>query len=222
MGESHSELMWEFDRTTTPWLRRFSYLVFGAFGGLLVLGLLVRVRYLQQGKYLQFLVLVAALVVGPITVLGGLQHVRGGTESTTSTTEESESNFRWSLVVIVAVVEGVVASVATSIGGVVASMGVAILFTFAFGGVLALNVLSTEGAIDPESETLRVTDPKSTIDLTSVRGVRTVRAGPVAFAWMQYPPGDYSFGNLDTRRLVTVSPEVANRLETMYERERRK
>ncbi|MEM4780343.1 MAG: hypothetical protein QXG03_02070 [Halalkalicoccus sp.] len=213
MVEEAFSIRWKFDRATTPWLRRGSYLVFGAFGGLLILGLLSRVRYFQRGLYLEFLVLVAALVVGPALVLGGLLYARRIGEPAA----DAESEFGWYWVAIAAFGEGVLAWIALSLGGAVGSVAVATLLALAFGGVFALNVVSTEGTLRPDAGTLEVAEPESTIDLGTVQRARTIRIGPVAVVRFVYEPGTYSFADHDTRRLVVTSPRVADELENLLD-----
>lgn len=146
-----SAATWRFDRATTPWLRVVSYVVFGAFGGLLVTGLLARLRLVQRGQPLQAFVLLVALLAGPAVLLGGLRYARqfGDRSHGTDGTEGGEPAFRWRWVGVAALLQGTVAYALVSVGGTVGVAAIAGLFLLAFGGAFALNRLSTEGPSTP-------------------------------------------------------------------------
>lgn len=208
-----SSATWRFDRATTPWLRVASYLVFGAFGGLLVTGLLARAGFLREGRLPEFAVLVAALVAGPALFLGGLWHVRRSRDAPARTDDAGGLALGW--LAATAVAEGVLVFALVSVGGNWSLLTIAGLFLLAFGGVFALNVLTSAGAVDASTRTLELSDPDAAIDLGTVTDARTVRLGPVALAWLSFEAGAYSFADPGTRRFVVLSREAADALESV-------
>jgi hypothetical protein len=197
------EIEWRFDRSNSRPLRLLSYAAVGALGSLIVAGLLARLRFLETGAYLEFVVFTALLLAGPA--------VYGIVVTRRDDGEEADGDRWWRprWLGVVTVVPGVALYGCVLLGDRAGAAAVATAFAVGIGSLLAVNAIASRGRLDPATETLHHAVGDGAIDLASVAAVRSVRIGPVAFVWLTYDPGVSELFDPDTRRFLVTTPTVA-------------